>query len=52
MKGCMQGTVWIEPEYMLHVMGKAQYVDGVLQGVVRVDAVCIGRTDWDSASFF
>ena len=40
----MQGMVWIEPdnESMLHVMGKAQYVEGVLQGVVGVDPVCIG----------
>ena len=34
-KGCMQGTVWIEPdkrESMLHVVGQAQYVEGMLQG--------------------
>ena len=35
-KAYMEGTVWIEPdkrESMLHMVGKAQYVEGVLQGV-------------------
>ena len=27
---------------MLHVEGQAQYVDGVLHGVVGVNPVCIG----------
>ena len=32
-EGCMEGMVWIEPdkcEFILHVEGQAQYVDGVL----------------------
>ena len=28
-------------ESMLHVVGQAQYGEGVLQGVVRFDPVCI-----------
>ena len=28
-------------ESMLHMAGKAQYVDGVLQGVVGVGSLCI-----------
>ena len=38
-KGCMQGTVWIEPhkcESVLHMEGQGQYVKGVLH-------VCWGR---------
>ena len=34
---CMQGMVWIEPdkhESILHVEGQAQYVEGVMQGVL------------------
>ena len=37
MKGCMQGTVWIEQdkcESMLYLKGHTQYVEGVLQGVL------------------
>ena len=43
-KGC-EGMVWIEPivgESMLHMVGKAQCVEGLLQGVVGVDTECIG----------
>ena len=29
-------------ESMLHVVGQAQYVEGVLHDVVGVDSVCIG----------
>ena len=44
-KGCIQGSVWMNQiirESMLHVLGQAQYVKEVLQGVVGVDPVCIG----------
>ena len=47
--GCMQGTVWmiqIICEFMLHVVGQAQYVERVMQGV-GVDpvggSICKGR---------
>ena len=43
-KECIQGTVCIEPdkrESMLHMEGQAQYVEGVLQGAVGVDPVCM-----------
>ena len=33
-------------ESMLHVVGKAQYVEGVLQGVVGVDPVYYGGSVW------
>ena len=59
MKGCMQRTVWMNQiiyESMLHVVGKAQYVEGVLQGAVGVDPVCMegafARADWDKPSLF
>ena len=42
-------------ESMLHVVGQAQYVEEVLQGVVGVDPVCIGefaRVDWDEPRLF
>ena len=43
-KGCMQWTVWIKPnkrESMLHTKGQAQYMEGMLQGVVGVHPVCM-----------
>ena len=46
MKGCLQGTVWISKiicEFMPHVVGQAQYVEGVLEGVVGIKPVCISR---------
>ena len=36
---------------MLHMEGQAQHVEGVLQGIVRVDPVCMegvfARAEWD-----
>ena len=41
---------------MLHVVGQAQYVEGVLQCVVGVDQVCMvglsARADWDKLRLF
>ena len=37
------GLDQIIAESILHVVGRAQYVEGVLQGVVGVDPVCIWR---------
>ena len=45
-KGCMQGTVWIEPDNMRVYAGHGGanlVLEGVLHGVVGVDPVCIGR---------
>ena len=36
------GLYQIIHESMLHMAGRAQYVEGVLQSVVRVAPVCIG----------
>ena len=33
---------WIIHESMLHMVRQAQYVEGVMQGVLEVDPVCIG----------
>ena len=42
-KGCVQETDWIEPDNMwVHVVWQAQYVEGVMHGVVGVDQVCMG----------
>ena len=41
---------------ILNVEGQAQFVDRVLQGVVRVDPVCMegvfARVDWDKPRLF
>ena len=39
---CAKGCNQIIRESVLYVVGQAHYVEGVLQGVVGVDPVCIG----------
>ena len=50
------GLNQITHESMLHVQGQAQYVEGVLQGVVWVDPMCMEgvfeSVDWDKPRLF
>ena len=41
---------------MLHMVRQAQCMEGMFQGVVRVDSVCMegvfARVDWDKSMLF